>query len=163
VSQNLGVTATPPGTTNPPPGTELVYQVFSERVTRQLSDADSLDTKLGVAIAALIALAGAVYAAPLPPILGGVVSALIIVALVQAVRGFIYDEKFAEGPNTKFFEDRMALDSTAIKFHSLEVLKAAYRANRKRLDRKGRLLSQVAITVGVVGVLVLIGKVFGVG
>lgn len=147
--------------TSPPPGTDHVYHVVYERVIRQLSDADSLDTKLGVAIAALIALAAAIYAAPLPQILGGWISALIVVALIQAVRGFIYDEKFAEGPDLKFFEDRMGLDSIGLESHSIEVLKAAYGANRKRLDRKGRLLSQVGITVGIVGSLALVAKMLG--
>jgi hypothetical protein len=163
VSDNLEVATNPPASnTDPPPGTELVYQILSDRVTRQLSDADSLDNKLGVAIAALIALTGAIYAVQLPRIPGGVILGLILVALIQAVRGFIYDEKFAEGADTKFLADRMILDSPTIKWHSIEVLKAAYKANRNRLDRKGRLLSQVGITMGVVGSLVLIGKIIGV-
>ena len=135
--------------------------MLSERVARQLADADSLDTKLGVTIAALIALAGAIFVSPLPPVLSGWVSALVVVALIQAIRGFTYDDKFAEGPNSKFYEDRMTMDTLGIKSHSLEVLKAAYKANRDRLDRKGRFLSQVAITVGIVGSLALIGKVLG--
>jgi hypothetical protein len=148
--------------TPPPPGAELAYDVLSSQVIRQLSDAESLDTKLGVAVAVLVTLAGAIYAANPPPAAAAVVAGWIFVALIQAVRGFTYDTGFAEGVSAKFLEDRLRLDAVNIKWHSIEPLKAAQRANRKRLDRKGRLLSQVTATVGVIAALGLLGKMLGV-
>jgi hypothetical protein len=146
-------------TDGPPPGIEHAYDVIYERVIRQLTDAESLDNKLGVAIAALIALVGAVYLAQGPQVIEGVISALVLAAMVQAVRGFTYDDKFTDGVKSKFLEDRFALRAPEIKWHSFEVLKAAEKANRMRLDRKGLLLSQVALTVAVIAGVVLVGKV----
>ena len=151
----------PPTPSSPPLGAEHAYDVLASRVIRQLSDADSLDTKLGAAVAILVALAGAVYAAQPPRIFAAIVSGWLAVALVQAIRGFTYDTKFADGVTAKFLTDRLALDSPAIKWHSLEPLKIAYSANKTRLDRKGRLLSQVALTAGLVAMVALVGKMTG--
>ena len=107
----------PPTPPSPPPGAEHAYDVLASRVIRQLSDADSLDTKLGAAVAILVALAGAVYAAQPPRIFAAIVSGWLAVALVQAIRGFTYDTKFADGVTAKFLTDRLALDSPAIKWH----------------------------------------------
>jgi hypothetical protein len=57
----------------PPAGIEHAYEVLAAEVARQLDDAD-LDRKLAVATAALIAVAGAIYAARPPTLVGGVIS-----------------------------------------------------------------------------------------
>src|SRR5260370_1916472 len=115
------VASSPPTPPSPPPGAEHSYDVLATRVIRQLSDADSLDTKLGAAVAILVALAGVVYAAQPPRIFAAIVSGWLAVALLQAMRGFAYDTKFADGVTAKFLTDRLALDSAAIKWHSLEL------------------------------------------
>lgn len=79
--------STAPAATNVPSGSELAYDVLSTQVLRQLSEADGIDQKLGVAIAALIAVAGAIYAAQPARIVAALASAWLLVALVQAIRG----------------------------------------------------------------------------
>jgi hypothetical protein len=110
----------------------------------------------------LIALAGGVYAAHPPAIVAGVISAWLAVALVQAIRGFRYDKDFADGVNAKFLEERLELEQAITKQHALEVLKAASAANKKRLDRKGQHLTQVAATAGLVAMVALLAKMIGI-
>lgn len=145
-----------------PAGAELAYDVLLDQVLRQVGAVQSLDAKLGVAVAALIAVTGAIYAAAPPRIFAGLVSVWVLVALVQAIRGFVYDTGFTDGVNVKFLEERMYLQPAEIKQRAWVVLKAAQTANRERLDRKGRLLTQVTVTLGLVAGVGLIGKVFGV-
>lgn len=129
---------------------------------RQLSAVEGLDAKLGVAVAALIAVTGAIYAAQPPRIFAALVSSWVLVGLVQAIRGFRYDTGLAEGVNAKFLVERLQLEPPAIKWEAIVVLKLAHTANRARLDRKGRLLTRVVITLGLVAALALIGKMLGV-
>lgn len=68
------VASSPPTPPSPRPGAEHAYDVLATRVIRQLSDADSLETKLGAAVAILVALAGAVYAAQPPRIFAAIVT-----------------------------------------------------------------------------------------
>lgn len=128
---------------------------------RQVSAVDGLDAKLGVAVAALIAVTGAIYAAQPPRIFAALVSGWVLVALVQAFRSFRYDTGYTDGVNTKFLDERMHLQPAEIKRRSLAVLKAAEKKNQDRLDRKGHLFTQVTFTLVVVAVLGLLGKVLG--
>jgi hypothetical protein len=84
------------------------------------------------------------------------------VALVQGVRGFLYDDRFGEGVNQQFLDERLDLDPIVIKWHEYVVLKEVQTSNRALLDRKGRFLSQVTITLGLVAGVSLLAKSLGV-
>jgi hypothetical protein len=146
----------------PPAGIEHAYDVISAEVARQLGDAENLDRKLAVATAALIAVAGAIYAARPPALVAGVIASWLLVALVQGVRGFLYDDRFGEGVNQQFLDERLDLDPIVIKWHEYVVLKEVQTSNRALLDRKGRFLSQVTITLGLVAGISLLAKSLGV-
>jgi hypothetical protein len=146
----------------PPPGTTLLYDEFKALVLRQLLDAEALDRKLGIAIAALIATTGAVYAAHPAPIIGAPVASWLLVALVQAVRGFSYQDKFSDGPSASFYREREALDPEVIKWHALVLYEAAMQINADHLKQKGQRLTQVAATLGLVAAVGLVGKALGV-
>ncbi len=153
--------STTPRRVSAPPGSEFAFDVLSAQVLRQLSEADGLDQKLGVAIAALIAVAAAIYAAQPPRFVGALASAWLLVALIQSIRGFSYDTRYVEGVNATFLRERLQLQPQVIQWHAIVILEAAQRANRTRLHRKGRLLTQVIVTLGLVTGLSLIGKVLG--
>ena len=155
----MGTTEVPLETA--PAGSEFAYAVLSDQVLRQLSEADSLDQKLGVAIAALIAVAGALYAAQPTRLVAALASALVLVALVQAIRGFNYDTRYVEGVNATFLGERLSLQPAVIQWRALMILEAAQRANRERLHRKGRMLNQVILTLGIVTGVALVAKVLG--
>jgi hypothetical protein len=148
----------------PPAGTDYAYEVLSAEVVRQLSEAENVDRKLGVAAAALVAVAGAIYAARPPAIIAAVISGWLLVALVQAIRGFFF-EQFGEGVNRRFLRERLELnlDPLVMKWHALVVLEVAHEVNRVKIQRKGRRLSQVMVTLGLVAAVGLLGKVFGLG
>jgi hypothetical protein len=151
----------PPAQPTQPPGAELAYEVLSDQVVRQLAAVEGLDAKLGVAVAALIAVTGAIYAAAPPRIVAAVVSVWVLGALVQAIRGFRY-APYTDGVNVKFLEGRMHLQPAEIKLRAWVVLKIAEKENRQRLDRKGGRLMQVTYTLGVIAGVALLGKVLGV-
>ena len=75
--------STTPARVGPPAGSELAFDVLSAQVLRQLSEADGLDQKLGVAIAALIAVAGAIYAAQPPRLVGALAAGWLLAGLAQ--------------------------------------------------------------------------------
>jgi hypothetical protein len=145
----------------PPLGAELAYEVLSDQVVRQVAAVEGLDGKLGVAVAALITVAGAIYAANPPRIVAALVSGWLLVALIQGIRGFRYTA-FTDGVNAKFLDERLHLQPAEIKRRAWVVLKAAQKENQRRLDRKGGRLMQVTYTLGLVAGLGLLGKVFGV-
>ncbi|MEA2628999.1 MAG: hypothetical protein QOJ10_1459 [Chloroflexota bacterium] len=129
---------------------------------RQTESVDGLDNKLGVAVAALIGVTGAIYAAQPPRIVAALVSGWVLVALFQAIRGFKYDRGYADGVNAKFLDERMHFQPIEIKQRSLAVLKVIETRNQERLLRKGRLLTQVTATLGLVAGVGLLGKMLGV-
>lgn len=157
-ADKLAAVATPP---SQPPGADHAYHVLSDQVVRQVGVVDGLDAKLGVAVAALIAVTGAIYAAQPPRAIAALVSSWVLVALVQAIRGFAYDTRFADGVNAKFLDERLHLEPTEIRRRSLVILKAIQKRNKDRLDRKGRLLTQVTCTIGLLAGLGLAGKMLG--
>ena len=144
-----------------PPATELAFEVLSDQVVRQVAAVDSLDTKLGIAVVALITVAGAIYAANPPHVVAGLVSGWLLVALVQGIRGFRY-RAYIDGLNAKFFDERMHLQPAEIKRRAWVVLKAAQKENQVRLDCKGGRLMQVTYTLGLVAGLGLMGKALGI-
>lgn len=143
------------------PGAELAYDVLSDQVVRQLAAVEGLDAKLGVAVATLIAVAGAIYAANPPRVVAGLVSGWLLVALVQGIRGFRFTA-FSDGVNAKFLDERMHLQPAEIKQRAWVILKAADTMNQARLNRKGQRLMQVTCTLGLVAGLGLLGKVLGI-
>jgi len=146
----------------PPAGTDHLYEVFRGQVDEQLVRAETLDRKLGVAIAALIAITGAIYAAGPPVAVGALLAAWLLVALVQAIRGFSYDDRFADGPDGAFLREREDLDPEIIRWHTLIVLEESLKANEPRLARNGRLLNQVTYTAGLIAATVLLSRVLGI-
>lgn len=146
----------------PPPGTSLLFDEFKGLVLRQLSDAEALDRKLGVAVAALVATTGAVYAAHPPRLIAALVAAWLLVGLVQAIRGFSYQDKFSDGPSSAFYRDRESFDSDVVMWHALVAYEAAMEVNASHLRRKGQKLTQVVVTLGLVASVGLLGKVLGV-
>ena len=150
------------GNIGPPAGTDHLYEVFRRQVDEQLARAEMLDRKLGVAIAVLIAISGAVYAARPPTLVGAVFASWLLVALVQGIRGFSYDDRFADGPDSAFLREREALDPQVIRWHSLIVLEESVKANEPRLSKKGRLLNQVTYTVGLIAGCTLLSRMLGI-
>jgi hypothetical protein len=155
------VASHPPAQPAQPAGAEHSYEVLSDQVVRQVAAVDGLDTKLGVAVVALITVAGAIYAANPPRIVAALVSGWLLVALIQAIRGFRYTT-FIDGVNAKFLDERMHLLPAEIKRSAWVVLKAADEVNQAQLDRKGRRLMQVTYTLGLVAGLGLLGKALGI-
>jgi hypothetical protein len=151
----------PPAQPAQRPGAELAYEVLSDQVVRQVAAVDGLDAKLGVAVAALIAVAGAIYAANPPPIVAGMVSGWLLVALIQGIRGFRF-MTFSDGVSADFLDERMHLQSAEIKQRAWVVLKTADKWNQDQIDRKGRRLMQVTYTLGLVAGLGLLGKMLGI-
>jgi len=78
------------------------------------------------------------------------------------VRGFSYEDRFADGPDTLFFRDRETLDPEVIRWHALVAFEAAMEVNQRHLRTKGRRLTQVVITLGLVAATGLLGKILGV-
>ncbi len=146
----------------PPPGTDHLYEAFTAQLAEQLANAETLDRKLGVATAALIAITGAVYAARPPVVVGGVIAGWLLVGLVQAIRGFSYDDRFAGGPDTAFLRERETLDPEVIRWHSLVVLEVSLELNEPRLARKGLRLNEVTLTVGIVAGVILLSRMLGI-
>jgi hypothetical protein len=130
-------------------------------VVRQVAAVDDLDAKLGVAVVALITVAGAIYAANPPRLVAGLVSGWLLLALVQAIRGFRFTT-FADGVNAEFLDQRMHLQPAEIKRRGWEVLKAADKLNQAQIERKGGRLMQVTYTLGLVAGLGLLGKMLGI-
>ena len=143
------------------PGAELAYDVLLDQVRSQISAVDAIDAKLGVAVGALIAVTGAMYAAGPPAIVAGLVSGWSLCALVEAIRGFRY-QPFTDGMNVKFFAERMHLQPAEIKRRARVVLQRAQEVNEQRLNRKGRRLMRVTYTLGLIAGVALLGKALGV-
>lgn len=144
----------------PPDGAELAFDVASAKLDDQLKQVDPLDQKIGVTIAALVTIAAAFYAIQPPLVVAGVVSVLLLSALVQATRAF-HVGNYADAPDAR----RLALyagDSpAAMKWQALPAILDAIDENRPKLIWKGRYLNQAVFTIAVVGGGALLAKLVG--
>jgi hypothetical protein len=146
----------------PPAGSDHLYEVFRAQLDEQLTRAESLDRKLGVAIAALTAVTAGIYAARVPRIAAALLSAWLLVALAQAIRGFAYHDLFAGGPDRAFLHERERFEPEVIRWHTSVVMEESLALNEPKLARQGRILNQVIATLGLVAGVALLGRVLGV-
>lgn len=143
-----------------PPGAEFTFEVASGKLADQLSQIDSLDQKLGVTIAALVTIAAAFYAIHPPLVVGGVISVLLLAALIQAARAFLVGQ-YADAPDARRLADYAGENSNAMKWQAVPALLEAMDKNRSKLISKGRHLNQAVVTVAAVGVGALVAKLIG--
>ena len=91
-------------------------------------------------------------------LIGGVLAGWLLAGLIQAVRGFSYEDRFTDGPDSEFFREREALEPDIIKWHALVAFEAALELNEPKLRTKGMRLTQVVVTLGLVAAVALLGK-----
>lgn len=144
-----------------PEGASVAFDVATQRLAAQLKDIADLDTKIGVAIAALGLVVVAFVAQRLPGVLEALYSAWLLVGLIQAIRAFLVG-RYEVAPEPRPLAEKYSNQSSdQMKWIALPAILDAIDANQPKLFQKGLRLNQVIVTIGLVVGLALIGRAFG--
>jgi len=144
-----------------PEGAGVAFDVASERLASQLKDIADLDTKIGVAIAALGVVVAAFVAQRLPGVLEALFSAWLLVGLIQAIRAYLVG-RYEVAPEPRPLAEKYSNQpADQVKWTALPAILDAIDANQPKLFHKGLRLNQVMVTIGLVVGLALTAKAFG--
>lgn len=144
-----------------PPGAGLAFDQAAIRLSGQLKDIADLDTKIGVAIAALGVVVAAFVAQRLPAVLEALFSSWLLVGLVLAIRAFLVG-RYEVAPEPRPLAENYANQSPdEMKWTALPAVLDAIDANQPKLFQKGIRLNQLMVTIGLVVGLALVAKAFG--
>lgn len=145
-----------------PQGAAFAFEQATTRLAGQLQDIRDLDTKIGVAIAALGAVVVALVAQRLPTVFQGVLSAWLLLGLIQAIRAFLVG-RYAVAPEARPLAERYSGGTPdSMMWVSLPAVLDAIDDNQPKLFQKGLRLNQLMVTLGAVAGSVLIAKMLGV-
>jgi hypothetical protein len=144
-----------------PEGASVAFDVAVLRLSTQLKDIADLDTKIGVAIAALGVVVAAFVAQRLSAVLEGLFSAWLFVGLIQAIRAYLVG-RYEVAPEPRPLAEKYSNQSAdQMKWIALPAILDAIDANQPKLFQKGLRLNQVMITIGLVVGFALAAKAFG--
>jgi hypothetical protein len=132
---------------------DFAFTVASDKLSAQLANADQVDTKLGVVIAALASIA-ALYSATATVKVAGL---LFIVPAAIAFFGFrTRDWQNPPDPNV-LTQKYMDLGKTEMQAQALAVILEAYEVNKDQLSRKASLFNlSLALTLAAVFLVLLL-------
>lgn len=131
-----------------------------EQLREQLRSLTDIDNKLGVAIGILSAIAGGFVAAPLPLVFRGLGGSWIGLALFQAIRAF-YFGKYRYAPEHAGPLAHSGESSEALKWSAFLAIGSAVEVNEVKLFKKGLLLNQVVLTIGLLAGMALLARTLG--
>lgn len=141
-----------------PPAIDLVYDVASAKLTKQLADIDQLDTKAGVLVGALVAAAGVFLAtAHLPQWARALFAAFLLASTALALAAFLV-RRYEDAPNPQAFAIYAILKPGEVKTVTLSEMLAAWRANERKRVLKGRLINASILLAGVGATVALIAR-----
>ena len=143
-----------------PPSAGLAFDLAATRLASQLKDIADLDTKIGVAIAALGLVVAAFVNQRLPAVFEALLSTWLFVGLVQAVRAFFVGRYEVAPEPRRLATEYAGQIPDEMKWTALPALLDAIDANQPKLFQKGLRLNQLVLTIGLVVGLVLLAKAF---
>ncbi len=146
--------------TNVPPGAELAYEVAREALTDQLRRIEAQDSKAGILIAAAGVFGGFIFSSdsllrPVSTWMSVMAGAMVIAALVCALAASM-NQRYVTAPDEVELARFAARGGSWLKWRFIGNVLAAVDWNRKKLDRKTRLLA-VAQTLFMFAVLIVGG------
>ncbi|HVB13644.1 MAG TPA: hypothetical protein VNH38_02660 [Candidatus Dormibacteraeota bacterium] len=156
--------STSPARRRPPPrrasapGVGLAFDVAAAALTAQMGDVDGLNTRLGGALAATLALAGIAVIGKETADL----RALAALALVLAVALSAWASrasKWSSAPDPTWLAQFAGDEPDFMKEVALPGVLRALARNRAQLERKGQFLNWAVACLALAGVLLLVGRI----
>ena len=139
------------------PGVGLAYDVAVEKLTAQLGQVDQTNTRLGGAVAAIIAISALSIQATVTSAVRAVAVAFLVGAIFQAVRASLV-RQWTDAPRPDVFANYAGDKPDYMKEIFLPMVLDAIRQNETPLQSKSSRLNWTITFVGAAVVSLILGK-----